>query len=59
MKLKHKLGKTLKSSSRHYKVIGYEYVESRGMRYILATFDVYDVKWIYLFDFEIEMLLKE
>jgi hypothetical protein len=38
-------------------VIGFEYIEGRGVRYILLNNINSDIKWEYLYDFEIENIL--
>lgn len=55
VKLKYKIGEVVKLVDRHVTVIGFEYVESRGIRYILLWIDG-KPGWEYLFDFEIESM---
>lgn len=53
--VKYEIGETIKHDGGFYKVIGYEFVKSRGIRYILLTKEG-KITWDYLFDFEIQML---
>lgn len=55
----HKVGEVIDGRSRKYTVIGYEYIESRGSRVCLAYIDQGDVKWIWLFPCELEMLTSK
>ena len=59
MKLKYKVGERVKTDYGILKVIGYEFVKSRGIRYILIRLDTNGaVLWDYMSDFEIKMIQK-
>lgn len=55
--LKYKIGQRIKSETRVFIVIGFEYVPERSMRYILLHQKDGVPEWLYLFEFEIESLL--
>ena len=59
LKVKYKIGQQLKILDRIYTVIGYEYVESRALRYILLHGDMGVNKWEYMYDFEVQTLLSK
>ncbi len=56
LNVKYRIGQVLKTEDRKYTLIGYEYIESRAMRYIYLTVDHGKPDWIYLFDFEVDAL---
>lgn len=59
MKLKYKVGEKVKTDYGILKVIGYEYIQGRGIRYILLRLDTNGGPvWDYMFDFEIKMIKK-
>lgn len=55
--VKYKIGEIISGCAKLYSVIGYEYVEGRGLRYILASVDKEGVQWTYLYEFEIKNIL--
>lgn len=55
--VKYKIGSVLKTSTRHYSLIGYEYIEGRAIRYIYLYLDNGKTDWMYLYEFEIQMLV--
>lgn len=55
-KVKYKIGEVLKRDTGLYKIIGYEFVKSRGIRYILLSAKNGSPEWIYLYAFEIDLL---
>jgi len=55
--LKYKIGQKLKFNDRVVTVIGFDYVEGRGLRYIVLWIDG-KPGWECLYDFEIEALLQ-
>jgi len=59
MQLKYKVGEKVKTDYGILKVIGYEYIQSRGIKYILLRLDINGTPiWDYMFDFEIKMVKK-
>jgi hypothetical protein len=58
LEVKHSIGDEIKCDAGKLKVIGYTYVEGRGIQYILLTHTGSKFEWEYLYDFEIEMLDK-
>ena len=56
IKLKYKIGTNVIVEEKIYYCIGFEYIESRGIRYILLNNKGESIDWLYLYDFEIEML---
>jgi len=59
IKLKYTIGESIKTLGLIYKVIGFEYVKDRGIRYILLHMDGGKGNWEYLYDFEIKMIQKK
>lgn len=57
VKLKYKIGEKLKFNDRLVTVIGFDYIEGRGVRYALLWIDGKPT-WEYLHDFEIDALLS-
>ena len=57
--LKYKIGKKIKTDSKIMTVIGFEYIEGRGLRYILLNASENNIDWRYLYDFEIENILEK
>lgn len=53
--VRYDIGEKIVHDGGYYKVIGYEYVKGRGVRYILLTKDS-KISWEYLHDFEIAMI---
>ncbi len=54
--IKHKIGERIKTESRIYTVIGYEYIKGRALRYALLYVDNGKTDWLYLYEFEIKSL---
>lgn len=54
--VKHEIGQTIKNDGGVYKVIGYEFVQGRGIRYILLSLKNGTPEWLYLYDFEIKLI---
>jgi len=56
VELKYKIGEVIELFDRKVRVIGFEYIVGRGIRYVLlwATDDKID--WQFLYEFEIESL---
>lgn len=54
------MGEKIETSDTVFKVIGYEVVLGRGIRYIVAFWDdeKNECTWQYLYDFEIEMITQ-
>lgn len=52
----YKIGDEIITDDRKYKIIGYEHVPDRGLRYILIHSDGGAPKWEYLYKIEILML---
>lgn len=52
----YEIGQTIKTDGTIYKVVGFEFVKSRGIRYILLSLKNNTPEWIYLYDFEIKMM---
>lgn len=52
----HKVGERIIKDCGVFKVIGYEFVQGRGTRYILLTAKNGNPEWSYLYDFEIKSL---
>jgi hypothetical protein len=59
IKLKYKIGKKIITDNKIMTVIGFEYIEERGLRYILLNNIGSEMKWEYLYGFEIEALKCE
>jgi len=57
--LDYKLGETIKSSAKLYTVIGFEWVEERGLRYILLHLKDGVCVWDYMYRFEIEAIKEK
>lgn len=57
--ISYELGEIIKTSSKILKVIGYEYVPSRALRYVLLHEKDGVAVWEYMYDFEIELLKEE
>lgn len=57
--ISYELGEIIKTSSKILKVIGYEYVPTRALRYVLIHEKDGDAAWVYLYDFEIELLKED
>lgn len=55
---KYQMGEKIEAGATTFKVIGYEVVLGRGIRYIVAFWDdeKNECTWQYLYDFEIEMI---
>ncbi len=58
VKLDYKIGEKIIISDYVMIVIGFEYLEGRGMRYILLTVNGNATEWRYLYTFEIKALKK-
>lgn len=58
-KVKYEIGYTLKTDERVYKCIGYNYVKGRGLQYVFLYLIDGTTKWLYVDDFEIEMIIKK
>lgn len=58
LEVKYKIGEEIKWDNGILKVIGYNYVETRGLQYILLTCVGGKTDWLYLYDFEIAMIKK-
>lgn len=54
--LKYKLKQKITLSDYIVTLIGFEYVEERGLRYILLSINENKTDWLYLYEFEIEAL---
>lgn len=56
--IKYRIGQQIKGPDREYTIVGFEYLHCRGIRYLL--FHIVDGKnvWEYMYEFEIEILLK-
>lgn len=52
----YEIGQKIKTDGAIYKVIGFEFIKSRGTRYILLSLRHGNPEWIYLYDFEIKMM---
>lgn len=57
IKLDYDIGEEIKTQTHIYKVIGFEYIPGRATRYILMYADNGDIKNIYLYKYEIKMLI--
>lgn len=57
IKLKHEIGETINAKERKYKVIGFEYVKGRGIRYILLHTNGGQVQWEYMYGFDIKAII--
>lgn len=55
-KVKYAIGQSIKYDKGIFKVVGYEYVKSRGIRYILLANNGLSMTREYLYDFEIGLL---
>ncbi len=55
-KVKYEIGETIKNDGGILKVIGYEYIKSRGARYILLSLKNGNPEWVYMYDFEIDLI---
>jgi len=55
-KVKYDIGETIKNDGGIFKVIGYEFVKGRGIRYALLTARNGTVEWLYMYDFEIALI---
>lgn len=56
LSVRYEIGDKIKNDGGIYKVIGYEFVKSRGIRYILLSLKNGTPEWIYLYDFEISLI---
>lgn len=56
IKLKYKIGEKIKTESKVYEVIGFDYIIERGIRYCLLHVEGGKTQWEYLHLFEIEAL---
>lgn len=54
--VRYKIGERIKKDCGVFKVMGYEFVQGRGTRYILFTARNGTPEWTYLYDFEIKSL---
>lgn len=59
MEVSYKVGDVLDGQRRKYTVIGYSYVETRGTQTCLAYVDGGEVKWTWLFEVELKMLIND
>lgn len=60
LEAKYTIGEVVEIGGRLYRLIGYEYIPERALRYIFCIgTDSGDTKWVYLFQFEIDALLQE
>lgn len=55
-KVKYSIGETIKNDCGIYKVIGYEYIKGRGTRYALLSLKNGSPDWLYMYDFEIDLI---
>jgi hypothetical protein len=56
IKLKYKIGMLIKTESKVYTVIGFEYIIERGIRYTLMHVESGKTTWEYMYAFEIEAI---
>lgn len=56
LRVAYEVGDTIKHDGGVWKVIGYEYVKGRGVRYITLAVRNGTPEWLYLYDFEIKSL---
>ena len=56
IQLDYSVGDKIRHDGGVWKVIGFEYVKGRGIRYILLTVKNQVLEWLYLFSFEIKAL---
>ncbi|MFZ2523626.1 MAG: hypothetical protein WAW92_04545 [Minisyncoccia bacterium] len=56
IKLKYEVGSKIHTENGAYKVIGFEYIKGRGMRYCLLAIGAVGKDWLYMYDFEIKAL---
>ena len=57
--LNFEIGQKVDMGDRIGTIIGVEHVPGRSLRYVILVKDGFDVKWIYLHDFELKILGKE
>lgn len=54
--LKYNIGQTIKTSGCLYKVIGYEYIKDRGIKYIILGVDGIEPRRFYVYESELSLL---
>lgn len=56
LEISYKIGDKIKAGDRAFSVIGYEFIQPRGVRYILLHMSEGEPKWSYYYEFEIKQL---
>lgn len=54
--VKYKIGEEIKWDGGIFKVIGYSYIEGRGIQYVVMASNSGKLEWQYFYEFEIEMI---
>lgn len=57
LRVTYEIGDKIKHNGGVWKVVGYEHVKGRGIRYIVLAVKNGALEWLYLYDFELKSLV--